>query len=304
MTRSIVTLSGLSKAQVEKIFSLSQELKHAPRAPEFLGQSAALLFFEASTRTRMSFESACHRCGLGPLVFQAGPGTSMEKGETAEDTFANILAMNPSVVVLRAGDDLNVDRLAQASKIPLVNAGWGKKGHPTQALLDLLTIRQKRPLEGLKVALLGDLRFSRVAASHLELWPLFGGEVRYCGPASLLPAGSNVQSFSHIEEAIAWADVLVALRYQTERYSEASLQAKDPKDLEMFLEIRQNFALTAARLAKIPKNTLILHPGPVNHGVELDSEVYFDPRSMILEQVSHGVWLREALLRLLLKGEL
>jgi aspartate carbamoyltransferase catalytic subunit len=295
MTNGLLSLHGISRTTVENLFSLARSLKTQPQKPEFLGRTAALLFFEASTRTRLSFESACYRAGLGPLVFQGGAGTSMEKGETPEDTMANVVAMGPSVVVVRGGDDLPMQEFANDYKIPIVNAGWGRRGHPTQALLDLFALSERRSLQGLKVAFLGDLKHSRVAASHLELWPQFGGEVRFCGPASLLPADGPVKALRNVNEAIDWADVVIALRYQLERHSQ--------KDQALQKEVRAHFALTKEHLARIPQTTFILHPGPVNHGVELDTEVYHDPRSLILDQVSHGVWLREALLRLLLKGE-
>lgn len=295
MTNGLLSLSGISKPAVESLFSLARSLKNQPPQPEFRGRTAALLFFEASTRTRLSFESACHRAGLGPLVFQGGPGTSMEKGETPEDTFANVAAMGPSVMIVRGSDELPLDRFAAESKIPVVNAGWGKRGHPTQALLDLFTLSERRPLAGTKVVFLGDLRHSRVAASHLELWPKFGGEVRFCGPDSMRPE-SDVARFANVDEALGWADVIVALRYQFERHA--------AKDQKLIAEVRRDFALTRDHLARLPESTLILHPGPVNHGVELDTEVYRDHRSLILDQVAHGVWLREALLRRVLKGEL
>lgn len=306
MTSSILTLNGLSRNHIERIFTLARQLKKSPLKPDFAGQFAALLFFEPSTRTRLSFEAACHRAGIGPMVFQAGQGTSMEKGETLEDSVANVVAMNPSILVVRAGDELKMESLGSKLSIPVINAGWGKKGHPTQALLDLLTISERRPLDGVKVVFLGDLLYSRVAASHLEVWPQFNGEVRFCGPKELVPPHQPgepvVQTFSNVDEAIEWADVIVALRYQTERHG---VNSADPKKSAAALaDIRANYALTAERLKKIPSSTLILHPGPVNHGVEIDSEVYFDSRSVILDQVSHGVWLREALLRLLLKGDL
>lgn len=304
MTNGLLSLSAISKSSVENLFSLARSLKNKPAKPEFTGQTAALLFFEASTRTRLSFESACHRAGLGPLVFQGGPGTSMEKGETPEDTFANIAAMGPSVMIVRGGDDLPLDRFAQEFNIPVVNAGWGKRGHPTQALLDVFTLSERRELAGTKVVFLGDLKHSRVAGSHLELWPKLGGEVRFCGPESMIPADSQVPRFATVDEALKWADVVIALRYQFERHSSGRLGGADAQEQKLIAEVRKDFALTKEHLARIPESTLILHPGPVNHGVELDTEVYRDHRSLILDQVSHGVWLREALLRQVLKGEL
>lgn len=295
MTNSLLSLSDISRDKLERLFSLALELQKNPETPAYLGKTAALLFFEASTRTRMSFETACYRSGLGPLVFQSGAGTSMEKGETPEDTFANIAAMGPSLMIVRGGDSLPLAELAVQHQVPVINAGWGRKGHPTQALLDLLTIRRHRPLEGTKVVFLGDLRYSRVAASHLEIWPKYKGEVRFCGPQALLPENSEVATFDSVDEAIGWADVIVALRYQFERHVS--------KEQGLLREVRTKYAVTAEHLPRIPKATLILHPGPVNHGVEIDSEVYSDSRSVILQQVSQGVWLREAVVRMMMKGE-
>lgn len=229
------------------------------------------------------------------MVFQAGAGTSMEKGETPEDTVANVAAMGPAVMIVRGGDELPLDQLAHEAQVPIINAGWGRQGHPTQALLDLFTISERRSLQGLKVVLLGDLKHSRVASSHLELWPLFGAEVRLCGPESMLISGTQAK-FDDVNDAIAWADVIIALRYQFERHS--------AQDEALIREVRARFAITGAHLSRLPATTHLLHPGPVNHGVELDTEVYRDHRSLILEQVAHGVWLREALLRQILKGEL
>lgn len=302
MTQSLLSLNGISRTTLESLFSLARALKKSPQKPEFLGQTAALMFFEPSTRTRLSFESACYRAGLGPLVFQAGAGTSMEKGETPEDTLANVAAMRPSVLIVRGDDDLPMLQLAQDFKIPFINAGWGCQGHPTQALLDVLTLQERRKVDGLKVVFVGDLRHSRVAASHLQIWPLFRGEVRFCGPASLLPEKPEVACFDTIDEALKWADVVITLRYQFERYD--ADEPRSAADHALQTEVRAKFALTRAHLARLPETTLILHPGPVNHGVELDTEVYRDRRSLILDQVSHGVWLREALLRMMLKGEL
>lgn len=302
MTNGLLSLNGISRTTVESLFSLARSLKVQPQKPDYLGQTAALIFFESSTRTRLSFESACYKAGLGPLVFQGGAGTSMEKGETLFDTLANIQAMGPSVLVVRGGDDLPLAEFAATTETPIINAGWGRQGHPTQALLDLLTISEHRKLDGLKVVFVGDLQHSRVASSHLELWPVFNGDVRFCGPASLLPNSANkatktsVKTFENIDDAIQWADVVITLRYQFERHSQ--------KDQALLQEVRSKFALTKDHLSRIPKSTLILHPGPVNHGVEIDSEVYSDPRSLILEQVANGVRLREALLRHLLKGKL
>lgn len=295
MTNSLLDLKFLTRVQLEKVFFLAREIKRAPLKPEFLGQTAALLFFEPSTRTRLSFESACVRAGLGPLVFQGGAGTSMEKGESLEDTLMNVAAMKPAVIVLRAGDDFHLSQVARELSMPILNAGWGRYGHPTQALLDLFTIHERKSLEGLKILFVGDIAHSRVAASHFEILPLFNAQVGICGPESLLPKESNFRKFSTLREGLSWADAVVCLRYQLERHDSGG------KDLKQ--EIRQSYAFTKEMLPKLPKDTLILHPGPVNQSVEMDAEVYRDERSLILDQVSHGVWLREALLRLLLKGD-
>ncbi len=237
----------------------------------------------------MSFESACHRIGFRPILFDAGSGTSLEKGETEEDTLYNIAAMEPAALVVRAGAKLNLKALAEKIQIPIFNAGWGSLGHPTQALLDLYTIWREGALRpGVKLLCVGDIRHSRVIASHLEVAKELGVELGFCGPADLLPS-SSVPQFSDLNAALKWADIVMALRMQLERHDQSV-----PVSLQNYYE---NFGLSRERLTNLKTDGLIMHPGPVNQGVDLNIEVFKDSRCRILSQVTNGVYLREALLR-------
>lgn len=299
LPRSLLDLKSLSLPAIEQIFSTSRDAKKGVlRRPKTAQpQTVALLFFEPSTRTLQSFEAACHRADFRPTTFVAGPGTSMEKGETIEDTVLNIAAMGHELLVIRAGDDVNMAQIERLTNKPVINAGWGKRGHPTQALLDLFTVSEHRPLNSCRFLFVGDINYSRVASSHAELLEKLSVEWAICGPSELLPAklpAGCKHRFESLEDGFAWANVIVALRYQMERH-ESSLSDR----LQTY---RQNFGLTKERIAQLPKETLIMHPGPVTKGMELTQEVYDDPRSVILQQVSHGVWLRQALLTLMVDG--
>lgn len=294
---SLMNLVSFTPEKFEKLFSLSEALRGTPPAVDFPGRTAALLFFEPSTRTRMSFESACFRCGLGPLVFDGGPMTSLEKGETVEDSILNVVAMDPTVVVVRCGDSVPLDQIAKKIPMPLINAGWGKVGHPTQALLDVATLKRKwGQLSGKKLLIVGDIKHSRVAQSHFELLPLLGVKVGICGPEQFLQSHAGVEVFRDLTAALKWADAVMALRVQLERHSDS--HQLSPESYRGF------YGLTAKSLQNLKREAWILHPGPVNHGVEIDTEIFQDPRSLIFEQVRSGVYVREAVIRMSLRGEL
>ncbi len=252
-----------------------------------------LAFFEASTRTRLSFETACVRAGLGPLIFDGGLKTSLEKGETVEDSLCNMAAMDPKVLVVRCADAVQLDQLAPKLGIPVINAGWGVTGHPTQALLDQLTLKSKwNSLAGKKLLIIGDLKHSRVAASHLELCEKTGLQLAQCGPVEFLSTSSKIQSFDDLSAGLAWADAVMALRFQFERHEATVSFSKE--------DYRKKFGLNLESLKNLKANGLIMHPGPINHGIEMETEVLSDPRAIVLEQVRHGVFLREAVLRMTL----
>jgi aspartate carbamoyltransferase catalytic subunit len=303
---SLLDLRSLTLSQIHSLFSLAKKLKSpssvSPRSRLNDGKTIGLLFFEASTRTRMSFETAAHRIGLGPLLLDGGVKSSLEKGESVEDSILNVAAMNPSFLVIRCGDSVDLKGIAQQVGISILNAGWGVKGHPTQALLDVFTMQETLgDLSGKKVLFIGDIRHSRVAASHFELAKTMNVELAVCAPADFLPSkdgtAGSVKSFEDLDQGLAWADVAIALRCQFERH-QSGFKIFSAEDY------RKNYGLNSLRLRNLKKNGLIMHPGPINHGIELESEVLKDPRCRVLEQVSNGVHIRESILRSILEGVL
>lgn len=287
----------------EHIFSLfrkASELRgrNALRTSfENRGLTAALLFFEPSTRTRMSFQTACLRLGLNPIILDTAGGTSLEKGESVEDSILNVAAMGPEVLIIRAGDGLQLEQIAKQLPCPIVNAGWGKAGHPTQALLDTFTLYSRwGGLEKKKLLIVGDIKHSRVAASHFELAPLLGLQIAVCGPKEFIGTPpSHVSQFDSLKAGLEWADAVMMLRFQFERHSEKSGFASD--------QVRRDFGLTEDKLHLLRPEQWVLHPGPINHGIEMDQIVMGDSRSLVLEQVHNGTWIRQALLWTILQDK-
>ena len=291
-SHSVLDLKSLTSEYVGRIFSVADGYAGSDvsrLATKGCGKTGALLFFEASTRTRLSFETACARLGVHPLRLDGKAGTSLEKGETLEDTVLNVAAMSPDFLVIRCGDDLDLAALRSQVSMPILNAGWGKKGHPTQALLDAYTIRKYLgTCEKQKVLVVGDVRHSRVAASHFELANILGYEVALCGPEEFLPQNPTVPVFSSLKEGLSWATVAMALRVQLERH-ESSFLLKD---------YRAAYGFTAENLKNLSAKALIMHPGPINQGTEMDSEILQDSRCNVLAQVASGVLVRQALIQL------
>lgn len=289
-------LLGLKSASKDKIFELFQLARHLKESGETSsprGQSAVLLFLEPSTRTRVSFEMACFREGLHPVLIQGRMGSSLEKDESYEDTFLNLEAMNPAVIVVRANDDVDVSSFLKRLKIPVINAGWGVRGHPTQALLDAFTLWQKwSSLEGKKLLLLGDIRHSRVASSHFELAHALGYEIRAFAPKDFLPSDIPLKTFEQMSDGLGWCDAVMALRTQKERH-------RVPMDASSFNE---SWGLNARQARHLRKDALVMHPGPVHWGTELTTEIKEDSRSIILDQVESGIYIRQALLRMCQAG--
>lgn len=240
----------------------------------------------------MSFEAACAREGLATSLLDTGGGTSLEKGETPEDTILNIAAMGPSVMVVRCNDDVDLAGLNGRLRVPILNGGWGRKGHPTQALLDAFAIRRRTGrIEGQRVLLIGDVRHSRVAASHLELAKILGYEVALCGPRDFLPSRTDVPVFATLADGLQWCTVAMALRVQFERH------AGDGNGWRA-----DEWQLNATTAKNLRSDGVIMHPGPVNWGVELAADMARDPRAIILDQVAGGVWIRQALIRQMLEA--
>jgi len=254
------------------------------------------LFFEASTRTRVSFEIAAKRLGADTLTIAAA-GSSVSKGESLVDTLNTLVAMRPNAIVMRHAASGAPHFLARHMKIPIVNAGDGTHEHPTQALLDARTILDHRPsLTGLRVAIIGDIAHSRVARSNVHLLSKFGADIVLCGPAPLLPGelahlAPGVRLAHNMDEALRDADVIMMLRVQLERQHEAPMAAS---------EYFRFYGLRLEHLNLAKPDAIVMHPGPINRGRELSSEVADSQRSVILNQVENGVAVRMAVLERIL----
>jgi aspartate carbamoyltransferase catalytic subunit len=297
--KDLVGLAGLSRDQITTILDVAEPLREISeraikKVPTLRGMTVVNLFFEPSTRTRISFEFAEKRMSAD-TVNVASSGSSVSKGETLVDTARNLEAMRIDMVVVRHAASGAAQFLAERIESNVINAGDGTHEHPTQGLLDLLTLRQRLgSLEGRRICIVGDVLHSRVARSNIYGLKALGAEVAVCGPRSLLPNAINemgVQVFDRVEAAIEWADALNVLRLQLER-----MQAGYIPSLR---EYNRVFGVTSARLAAAKRELLVLHPGPMNRGVEIDSDVADGPHSVILDQVTNGVAVRMAVLYLL-----
>ncbi len=300
--KDLVGLEELSAAQITAILDTAEPFKEVSerpikKVPALRGKTIVNLFFEASTRTRISFEFAEKRLSAD-TVNVASAGSSVQKGETLVDTARNLEAMRIDMVVIRHGASGAARFLGDRIRSNVVNAGDGKHEHPTQALLDMLTLRDRfGRLDGLKVCLVGDILHSRVARSNIWGLTKLGADVGVCGPASLVPreiADLGVTVFRRVEEAIQWADALNVLRLQLERMTAGFIPS--------LREYNRVFGVSTEKLARAPRDLLILHPGPMNRGVEIDSDVADGPHSVILPQVTTGVAVRMAVLYLLAGG--
>ncbi len=300
--KDLVGIAALTPGEIQLVLDTAEELLEVARrpikkVPALRGRAVINLFMEPSTRTRFSFEVAEKRLSADTLNFSAST-SSVTKGETLVDTARNLMAMAPDFIVIRHPNSGAPHRLAELVPASIINAGDGINEHPTQALLDAFTMRRHfGRLEGLKVVVAGDIRHSRVARSNAFLLTRMGAEVRFSAPASLLPLDVEklgVSTFVRLEPALEGADVVMMLRIQRERSKESSF----PSQREYF----DFFALTPERLAQATSGALVMHPGPMNRGVEIDSAVADGPQSVILEQVTNGVAIRMAILYLLAGG--
>ncbi|HEX6751706.1 MAG TPA: aspartate carbamoyltransferase catalytic subunit [Longimicrobium sp.] len=300
--KDLLALEPLTAEQIRLILDTAEPLKEISerqikKVPTLRGKTVVNLFFEASTRTRISFEFAEKRMSADTVSIAAS-GSSVQKGETLVDTARNLEAMRIDMVVIRHASSGAARFLAERIESSVINAGDGKHEHPTQGLLDLLTIRDHRgTIEGLKVCICGDVLHSRVARSNIHGLKRLGAEVGVCGPLTLMPADVDalgVRWFNRIEAAIEWADVLNVLRLQLERMKGGFIPS--------LREYNRVFGVTRARVEAKQGDLLILHPGPMNRGVEIDSDVADGPHSVILQQVTNGVAVRMAVLYLLAGG--
>jgi aspartate carbamoyltransferase catalytic subunit len=294
--KDLLGLAGLTREQITSILDVAEPLREISeraikKVPTLRGMTVVNLFFEASTRTRISFEFAEKRMSAD-TVNVAASNSSVSKGETLVDTARNLEAMKIDMVVIRHGSSGAARFLAERIESNVINAGDGTHEHPTQGLLDLLTLRQRfGSLEGRRVCIVGDVLHSRVARSNIAGLKAMGAEVGVCGPRSLLPnaiSEMGVQVFNRVEAAIEWAEALNVLRLQLERMQAGYIPS--------LCEYNRVFGVTRARLDAVKRDLLILHPGPMNRGVEIDSDVADGAQSVIREQVEMGVAVRMAVL--------
>ena len=301
MPAGLLGIETLERAEIEAILDRAKDFQTiqnqpAKRLDTLRGKLVTLMFFEASTRTRTSFEIAAKRLGADSISISAS-GSSLSKGESLLDTLNTLAAMRPSAIVMRHAASGAPHFLARHLPTPIINAGDGTHEHPTQALLDARTILDQRPsLEGLRVAIIGDIAHSRVARSNIYLLAKFGVDIVLCGPAPLVPPdlarmAPGVSITYHIAEAIRDADVIMMLRVQLERQHEAAFPAA---------EYFSFYGLRLEHLDLARPDALVMHPGPINRGREIASEVADSQRSVILNQVENGVAVRMAVLERIL----
>lgn len=300
MTVHLLGIDGMDRARIEELLELTDTFdeigrRPIPRVPALRGKTVATLFFEDSTRTRLSFDAAAKRLSADTLNFAAG-ASSLSKGESLRDTVDVIASYGVDALVVRHPMAGTPHRIADWTDAAVVNAGDGRHEHPTQALLDAYTLRQHRgALDGMQVAIVGDIRHSRVARSNVLAFSMLGADVTLVAPATLLPdsvAGWPVRVVHDLDAVLPGLDACYLLRMQRERIIEGLIPS--------IREYVASYGLDAGRAARLPKDALILHPGPTNRGVEISAEVAADPRSVILDQVVNGVSVRMAVLFLLL----
>jgi aspartate carbamoyltransferase catalytic subunit len=295
--KDLLGLERLSAANIEAILDEAASFKKSPSPDLLAGRTVAFLFSEASTRTRSSFEMAALRLGAEVLSFSAA-GSSLSKGETMLDTMLNLQAVGVTHFVVRHERSGVLEDLAPRVKACVINAGDGWHEHPTQALLDLLTLRERwGSFKGRKLVILGDIRHSRVARSNLFALKKLGAKVVFCGPTPLVPDGFAAlgATVEHdVEKALKGADAVNVLRLQLERMEQGFVTSLS--------DYAHAYQLTPARAGLMKPEALVLHPGPMNRGVEIASEVADGPRSLILEQVANGVFVRMAALALCERG--
>jgi aspartate carbamoyltransferase catalytic subunit len=301
--KDVLGIKDLSVEEINIILETAESFleistREIKKVPTLRGKTIINLFFEASTRTRTSFEIAGKRLSADTINISAST-SSVVKGETLIDTARNLEAMNPDVIVIRHSAAGAPHLLATLVKQSIINAGDGAHEHPTQALLDMMTIKEKKgKLNGLKVAIVGDITHSRVARSNIYGLSKMGAEVVLAGPATMLPRGieqMGVKVYTKLEEAIVDADVVMMLRIQLERQKQNIFPS--------LREYSQHYCLNSRNIKLARKDAIVMHPGPINRGVEISPDIADDPScSVILDQVNKGVAVRMALLYLLTGG--
>jgi aspartate carbamoyltransferase catalytic subunit len=296
--RSLLDIEGLTRVDVERILDTAEAFLQVSRrpvrkVPTLRGKTVINLFYEASTRTRTSFELAGKRLSAD-VINMSVSASSVKKGETLQDTCRTLEAMHPDVIVIRHNASGAPSYVASKIGCSVINAGDGMHAHPTQALLDAFTIRrEKGTLDNLVVAIVGDIAHSRVARSNAHLLNLFGCDVRVVGPRTLLPAAVDslgVRVFDRLEEGLEGADVVMVLRIQRERLAGALLPS--------LREYARTFGIGPATIQYAKPDAIVMHPGPMNRGIEIENVIADGERSVVLEQVEAGVAVRMALLYL------
>lgn len=294
--KDLLSLEELSKEEIELILQTAESFKEVStrevkKVPALRGKTIANLFFESSTRTRTSFEVAAKRLSADIINFSSS-GSSTSKGESLRDTAKNIEAMHVDTIVMRHSSSGSAEYLARSIKAGVINAGDGIHEHPTQGLLDIFTMREKKKkIEGLKVCLIGDILHSRVARSNIWGLKKLGAKVTVCGPPTLIPPkieALGVEVSYDLDKVIKDQDVLNILRIQLERQKGAFFPS--------IREYAAEYGISSERMKKAKKDVIIMHPGPINRGVELAAEVADGPNSVILDQVTNGVAVRMAAL--------
>lgn len=300
--KDMVGLRNITADEIELVLNTAEAMKgiinrQIKKVPTLRGRTVITVFYEASTRTRTSFELAAKYLSADTVGITAA-SSSVSKGESLKDTARNLAAMGADVVVLRHPMAGAAELLAKTLSASVINAGDGAHEHPSQALLDLFTAREKKGrLEGLKVAVVGDILHSRVARSDIWGYTRMGAEVRLAGPATLMPKGiekTGARVFGNIEEALEGADVVNVLRIQTERQQQGLFPS--------LREYSRIFCINRERLRLAAPDALLMHPGPMNRGIEISPDVADGLQSVITEQVTNGVAVRMALLYLLIGG--
>ncbi len=303
--RDLLGIRDLSAEEIVGILDTAENFREInqreiKKVPALRGKTVINLFFESSTRTRTSFELAAKRLSADTINISVA-SSAITKGETLIDTALNLDAMSPDCIVVRHSSAGVPHQLAKVSKAAIINAGDGANEHPTQALLDAMTIREhKKDFANLEVAIVGDILHSRVARSNIHLLTKLGARVRVAGPKTLVPDGfahlveKNLRVCSNVEQAIEGADVVMILRIQSER--------QDSAYFPTLREYSIHYGLTQARLDLAQSDAIVLHPGPMNRGIEIASEVADSSRSLILDQVKYGVAVRMAVLYLATGG--
>lgn len=301
--KHILDIATLSAEDISHILDTAMSMKEiserpVKKVPVLKGKTIILFFHEPSTRTKVSFDIAAKRLSADSISISSS-GSSMVKGETLIDTAKNLEAMRPDIVVMRHSSSGAANILAGALETSVINAGDGTHAHPSQSLLDMMSIREaKGDLKGLKIAIIGDIAHSRVARSNMEGMKKMGADVVICGPPTMIPPGVEsafgVKSTYNVDEAVAGADVVMMLRIQKERQENYLFPTER--------EYAKTYGLSAEKLKNADSDVLIMHPGPMNRGVEISNDVADGPYSIILDQVTNGVALRMALFYLLAGG--